>query len=303
MLPNSPYPPGQAPPTFSLESSLPKFPLPSVSATLARYREAALPFCASQQEVNLLDAQLREAAQELAPVQILLEQRHASTDNYVSDWWRTLAYLQDRAAIVPIESSTSDWSVERSQIERAAGFMFGARQVHAQLEQQTYPVLGPSLGEPWSMRQFRFVFETCRIPRAGCDEQFCAFQTDSERKKTGTLRLARPHFVVGILGRLYRIDADLAFPDLIRHLQACERDACEARRPGEFADVGFLTASARDVWARARQQLVESDARNVAVLSAIETALAFVTLDQTAPLPGLDDLISKLSLPVDAGSR
>jgi len=282
--------------TFSLDDGVPKLPLPLVADTLQRYRALALPFCESAQEVQRLDALLHDARADLDVAQAELVKRHAATDNYIDEWWRIHAYLTDRAPIVPQESSTGDFSTEWTQTERAALIMVAANQVHARLAQETYPIAGPQPHEHWSMHQFRPVFEACRIPGVGCDAHSVNFKTTKERP------LFQGHFVVACHGRLYTVPSQLALPDMLAAVEDIARDAHAPVRPGEFHSVGYLTAAHRDAWARARSRLVSDDARNLAVLHAVETALAMVTLDDVS-LDCLDDIIARLSLPLDAGSR
>jgi len=285
--------------TFSLDASVPKLPLPSLEDTLSRYRTLALPFCNSQAEVAQLDESIRASLVELQVAQSMLAKRHASTDNYVDEWWKKKGYLEDRSAIVPQESSSGDWSCHWSQTERAALTMFAAAKVHATLVNETYPVLGPSSNVHWSMHQFRPVFEACRIPKLGCDEHFVNFRTKREHGD-----LSKRHFIVGVNGRLYKVNANLSLAELALMVQEIERDAFKPFSDAEFHSVGYLTGCDRDFWAKTRSQLIATDSKNMAVLHAIETALAFVTLDPSSPGDdGLNSVITALSFPSDAASR
>jgi len=301
-------------PTFSLEGQLPKFPLPEVADTLRRYRRAALPFCASPEDVDRLDRQLKEAGEELKPIQDLLVKRREETDAYVHDvWWSKYGYLEDRSPITPIESTPLDfgWSEEVNLLGhpvpkhlRAALIIRNAAAFHAQLESEQHPALGHAPDQPISMHQFRSLFSCVRIPKAEFDEQVRFFHTSTERKRT-----ERRHIIVGVRGRLYKlfIDGVNLLPLSVGALEAAvrriETHAFECGlKPNEFREVGFLTGSKRDWWADAREALIQSDAQNYRVLDEIGRAIFFVTLDEASPDSNQQCLID-LSISPDGGSR
>lgn len=305
------------PATFSLDRTLPRFPLPRLEDTLARYRRVALVFCASDEERRTLEEAIEEALADDSSArraQRLLESRHAATDNYVDAWWSLHAYLEDRTPIVPQESAMFEFASGGSefavpQTMRAALIAYASGVLHASLRDETFAVLGPATSKPYAMNQFRHVYETCRIPRRGADAQRTWFATSSERAAHGLndRAVAVRTFVLGSAGRFYELDLDdangvpLSVGALWRLIDGAQRDSRERpRHSGEIFDLGFITGSGRDEWAQAYETITTNGGR--AALDAIERAVfALSLLDAATASPA--ELLSEVSMSLEGGSR
>ena len=306
-----------AAPTFSLESSLSKFPLPSIADSLSRYKRVALPFCQNEQDVQRLQSQMKKASTELQPIQDLLQQRFEQTENYVHlDWWTKYGYLEDRTPITPIESYQLHFGREYlTQLEpskrnnipierRIAAMALNLSKFHSELVNEAIQIKGFSPKEPITMNQFRSLFECCRIPKPDFDEQVYHFKT----KREGRAAEAR-FFMIGAKGRFYQVwleDPSSGIPigleSLALNISQIAKDANKPVGKDEFRNLGFFTGSKRDWWAEARTLLVNSDQANQQNFDIIERSLVMITLDESLPESDEEHLI-QLSQSPDGGSR
>jgi len=325
-------PPSQGGPhTFELDATLPQLPLPDVRSTISRCVAHALVFCDTNEDRARLTQAAERALREDSTVwraQAELEKRHAATRNYVDAWWAQHAYLTDRDPIVPQESAGFAFGATPgghpvNQTLRAALMAHASARLDADLRAERVGVFGPSPSRPYAMRQLRCMYETCRVPRAACDEQRFSFATDREwAAEHGARPRERRWFALGVRGRFYAVDLEdlatgepLSVGALWTLVEAAELDALERDARGgdanEVVGLGFLTGSPRDVWARAREELIrettapQTGASPVAdALDRIERAVCMITLAENG-VPQRDGraMLHDTSMAQDGGSR
>ena len=128
---------------------------------------------------------------------------------------------------------------------------------------------------PLDMSQYKHILGTTRVPRKGCDEL--------------TYSLSSQHIVVMRRGNLYlvnvQLDNGLPVPadQLYSDLLAIVQDPS----PSSSHSVSYLTATNRDSWADAREEMM-NNVHNACALEKIESALFIVCLDDHEPDSELD---------------
>ena len=154
---------------------------------------------------------------------------------------------------------------------------------------------------PLDMSQYSRLFASTRIPKRGCDELITAATHPR-------------HIIVARGPRLYRVEVlqscgQRAVPveEVEARLRQVMEDADAAARGGGAPPppVAALTGAGRDAWADARASLLSAPgaggALNAASLSAVDEALFFLTLDDSAPENGED--LSRTMLHGDGTNR
>lgn len=109
--------------TFELQYFLPSLPLPSLSETMQRYIRSVKPFLSlDEYERTKSVVQSYFQSPEAQRVQLALEERAASSRNWLELWWNDI-YLNCREPLFPFQSygcAPHQLPKIGSQIERAA---------------------------------------------------------------------------------------------------------------------------------------------------------------------------------------
>ncbi|MGW1376192.1 choline/carnitine O-acyltransferase [Streptomyces sp. NPDC002446] len=282
-----------ATPTFSLEDSLPRVPLP----TLEESCERLLAWCAPLLTADELAATEAEVAAYLRPggpgriLQAALEEYDATegVHSWLDTFW-PYRYLgrRDRIALNanffflfqdagPAQQQPHPPS--SPQVERAAGLIAGALGYKRRLDRELVePVV--QRGQPQTMEQNKFLFSTTRIP--GAEQDTVRAPYTQEWPGPSDAR----HIVVFFRGGMFKLDvlgAD-GTPYGLDDLRAGLRAVLKSDDPaGADAPVGHLTTMARAEWAAARESLLAHHPGNAAALDDVETALFCVSLEDFAP--------------------
>jgi carnitine O-acetyltransferase len=297
-------PQGSAPtnPTFALEDSLPRVPLPTLEASCERF----LAWCAPLLSPGELAATEAEVAAFLAPegpgrvLHEALEEYNSSegVNSWLDTFW-PYRYLgrRDRIAL-----NANFFFLFRDsdepQVERAAGLIAGALDFKRQIDEELIPPV-VQRGKPQSMEQLKYLFSSTRIPGVEQDSS----RTPYSQERPGPSR-AR-HILVFFRGHTFRMDVigEDGAPHSLEDLEAGLRDVMKAgaEPAADDARVGHLTTMARAEWARARASLLECDPGNAEALETVEDALFCVCLEDFAPA-GVQETCDEL-LYGDRGNR
>ena len=142
---------------------------------------------------------------------------------------------------------------------------------------------------PWSMDQFRKIFNTCRIPEPEVDRVEHHFRTRSEGPPVST------EVIVLCRGHLFSVPTIHPGPKEIPYslTQLSEQfhailnhPFCQRSGPG----VAALTSLKRDQWAKNRQKLLKLSDRNRSNLRRIERSLQYIAFDEERPQTSSDQL-------------
>ncbi len=271
-------------PTFALEDSLPRVPLPTLEASCERFLAWCAPLLTAE-ELAATEAEVTAFLRPGGPGRRL----HAALEEYdategVHSWLDTFwpyRYLgrRDRIALNANFFFLFQDS-GRPQVERAAGLIAGAVTYKRRIDQQILPPV-TQRGQAQSMEQNKFLFSTTRIP--GDPQDTVRAPYTDEQPGPSTAR----HIVVFFRGGMFKLDvlgADgvpHSLDDLEAGLHAVIKTGAEPAGPD--TSVGHLTTMARAEWAAARQSLLACHPRNADALEDVETALFCVCLEDFAP--------------------
>ncbi|BFZ05488.1 hypothetical protein BsWGS_08529 [Bradybaena similaris] len=294
-------------PTYHFQRSLPKLPMPKLEKTCERYLTAQLPLL-SQPEHKQLQSVVTDFQQGKGAdlhKQLVATDKANKHTNYVSDLWFDM-YLKDRRPLVLTHNPFICFNDDprpayRSQLIRAANMLISSARFmktlrDEKLEPEVYH-LNPSKSNtstfqtvtrllpsslswygaylfkafPLDMSQYHRLFNSCRIPRPEKDELY----TNKSAK----------HILVLRKGNLYvfdMLDRDgniISEAEVLAHLSYILNDPTPAP---EFP-ISTLTSEFREVWTRARVQLINADSRNENKLRLIESAMFALCLDDEQP--------------------
>ncbi|XP_078200691.1 carnitine O-palmitoyltransferase 1, muscle isoform isoform X2 [Callithrix jacchus] len=257
---------------YSFQTSLPKLPVPRVSATIQRYLESVRPLL-DDEEYYRMEMLAEEFKEKTAPrLQKYLVLKSWWATNYVSDWWEEYIYLRGRSPLM-VNSNyyVMDLVLIRNTDVQAARL---GNIIHAMImyrrkldREEIKPVMALGM-VPMCSYQMERMFNTTRIP--GKETDTLQHLSDSR------------HVAVYHKGRFFKLwlyeGSRLLQPrDLQMQFQRILDDPSPPQ-PGE-EKLAALTAGGRVEWAQARQAFFSSG-KNKAALEAIERAAFFVALDE-----------------------
>ena len=293
-------------PTYHFQASLPRLPIPSLQDTISRYLAAQRPFLNRERFRRTVRAArefTKEGSEGWRLHRELMErdsrEQHTS---YVAKYWHE-RFMRNRSPLPLIGLSYSFGMKhdlkELSQIERAVNIIRSVvRYKNSLIDEKLEPdvvysgsrispevlkqllcrvpsrfstrVASLAGAVPLNMSQHKHILGTTRVPRKGCDK--LAYSLSSQ------------HIVVMRRGHLYsvnvQLDNGLPVPadQLYSDLLAIVQDPS----PSSSHSVSYLTATNRDSWADAREEMI-SNVHNARALEKIESALFVVCLDDHQP--------------------
>ena len=264
-------------PMLRFENSLPRLPVPSLEETSTRYLLSVRPLLSVdeyQRTKAAVDAFTAPGSLGRELQKRLIARRDSpKVKNWLHEWWNDLAYLTYRDPVVPYVSyfySHRDDRNRRDPARRAAALTTAVLDFKRQVDAGTLePEYMKSL--PISMESYRWMFNACRIPAIKRD-----YPEKYDHRK-------HPYFVAIRKNQFFKIEHENGG----QPLNTSELEA-QFRRVYQTASkapaVGALTSANRDVWAKARRNLVTANPANEAALETIQAASFVVCLDDAAPV-------------------
>ncbi|KAH9508189.1 Carnitine O-palmitoyltransferase 2, mitochondrial [Bulinus truncatus] len=294
-------------PTYHFQESLPKLPVPQLEKSCERYLNAQLPLLSKDEhtEVQKIVSEFQNGQGKELQKELVETDRKNKNTNYVSDLWFDM-YLKDRRPVVlthnPFITFTDDPRKEyNAQLIRAANMVISSvrfmKTLRDELLEPEVFHLDPAKSNtdtfrnvtrllprslswygaylfkafPLDMSQYKNLFNSCRIPRSEKDELF------TDRNAKHILILRNGHFYVFDM-----LDKDgniIPETEVLSHLKFILEDQTSCPEH----PVSALTTEHRDVWSRARIQLINADPRNETKLRVIESAIFALCLDDDQP--------------------
>ncbi|KAI9342909.1 acyltransferase ChoActase/COT/CPT [Obelidium mucronatum] len=304
-------PPPPTPPTFALQQTLPRLPIPPVQQTLALYLQTIRPFCASDKDYAETEAHVKQFVASGAAAQLqerLLAHDKTQPGSWLSNWWLALAYHSWRESVLVNSNwyiifrnadgaESADQSGPRDftalQVKRAANLTAGCLDYKDRIDNEQLPIEMTKAG-PICMNQYRNVFGVTRVPKKDCDYNF------------GTHPCHFKHICVSIRNQFYalqvyvgrnRLTAEAIEKQLWKIIEAAKKTSVQ--QPA----VGILTAEHRDTWSLAHEHLEKLDPQNKTSFSIIESAIFNLALDEFLVGPSTDSLAKYVFHNFDGSNR
>ncbi|KAM4597171.1 carnitine O-acetyltransferase-like isoform 1-T1 [Fundulus diaphanus] len=261
---------------LSHQRGLPSLPVPPLQQTCERYMAALEPIVEADElsRTRRLVEEFQEAGGVGERLQRGLERRARGAENWLSQWWVQVAYLDFRMPVV-VHSSPGlvlprmDFRDRAGQIRFASRLIAGVLDFKTMIDNETLPVeyLG---GKPLCMNQYYQVLSSCRIP---------GLKRDSV---VNHARSSRPpkHITVAHNCQFFQLDVYSSDGTPLTPDQLCVQleKICGASQEAEAEPVGILTAQHRDVWGKAYLRLI-SDETNKESVTAIQRSIFTLCLD------------------------
>ncbi|KAG7221228.1 hypothetical protein INR49_017445 [Caranx melampygus] len=262
------------------QQGLPCLPIPPLQQTCERYITALEPIVEVEElkHTKELVQEFKKAGGVGERLQKGLEKRAANTENWLSEWWVQLAYLEYRLPVV-VHSSPGlvlprmNFNDKQGQIRFAAKLIAGVLDFKTMIDNETLPVeyLG---GKPLCMNQYYEVLSSCRIPGLKRDLVVNHAKSSPPPK----------HIVVAHNFQFFVLDVYNSDGTPLTVDQLCvqlER-ICSASAQPSVEPVGILTTQQRDSWGKAYINLTK-DKTNKESVSAIQRSIFTLCLDGSRP--------------------
>ncbi|KAM9308557.1 peroxisomal carnitine O-octanoyltransferase [Gastrophryne carolinensis] len=271
--------------TFQYQDSLPPLPVPSLEESLAKYQESVKPFLTEQEYERT-----REIVQNFregigGELHSRLLERARTQKNWLEEWWLNAAYLDVRTPSQlnvnfggPAPYLEHYWPPKLgTQLERGAIATWYTLKYWDLLRSERLGVHKAG-SKPLDMNQFRYMFNTCKIPGVERDSIVNYFKTESEGSCPN-------HLIAQCRGRIFTFDAVLdgqilSPPEIQRQLSYI-LNLCQSQPDG--VGVSALTTEERTRWALSRDHLIRLDPKNLTNLERIQSGLFVVSIDEEDP--------------------
>ena len=256
-----------------MSSNLPKLPVPPLDQTLHKYLKYVRPLLTPEEFSETTRITNEFLSNEGTYLQQLLQQRAASTDNWLSEWWLESAYLKFRAPL-PIYStpvcmrSKQEFPTVSHLLDYTSFYLHRTGVFFETIRNGSLPQ--ERAGDtPLCMHQFKFLPGTYRIPGREIDS--LRFSPDSN------------HVLVIHRGRYFKLPIytesgetkRILPPQQIKYLLSSIVSMPDEPR----VPVGVLTTLDRHTWSVVRQEMMTSPV-NKHSLDVIEQSLLAIELDE-----------------------
>ena len=282
-------------PLYSAQTKLPSLPVPDLQDTVLKLLSSGLPLAQNKREKQYFGAACHFFPEQAQVLQERLVE-HANKCNeagvsWLQKLWQTQGYLQVRDPLspcvsyflfVPDDDTLPSAEENNKGLKRAAAALYAMAEARQQVCSGQLPseVIATTPETPLCSTGFKYLFHATRIPQRTQD---CYHMYDPSKYS---------HVVVATKGQFFQMEfvdpvtADpLSLPVLEARLQQCQEMA--ANNSGSSSiEMGWLTSLNRDVWADARQELLEKGGDKM--------TKAFETLESGAFVLNLDDDVSLL---------
>lgn len=265
-------------PTYYFQPLMPKLPVPDLNTSCDRFLASMRPILSEEEYRNLLTEVLDFKEKDGPILQNHLLQRAERTNNWLTDIWLNLAYLQSRK---PIAVNVNCYATDRLNIPstdplaRGASLIYWILSFHEQLQNETLKPQYMQAMIPMCMESYKTQFSTVRVPGKGMDRL--------ETYKDSS------HIVIIRRGLYYKLDVkapdndgkdQLLTVSEIHHI--LQKIFAETEESEESHSVAVFTTQDRDSWAENRAKLLENPV-NKECLETVEKAITVFYFDDEKP--------------------
>lgn len=256
------------------QEGLPSLPVPALQQTCDRYLSVLEPIVDMEKlrRTRELVTDFQKAGGVGERLQKSLEKRAGGKENWLSDWWVQIAYLDYRLPVV-IHSSPGlvlprlEFSDKDAHLRHAAKMIAGVIDFKTQIDNETLPV--EYLGRrPLCMNQYYQLLSSCRVPGL---------------RRDAVVNHAKSSTHITVVHNLQFFSLEVydhhGAPLSVDQLHHQLHKLCYASPPSDQEEpVGILTSQHRDVWGRAYQNLIQ-DHTNRESVQAIQRSIFTMCLD------------------------
>ena len=282
---------------YQNQSSLPLLPVPTLADTIDRFLPTALPLAATEDEATSLQRDCQDFLTDALPLQQRLLERAEGlkTTSWLQQWWNTLGYLQVRdpvvinvsyffqipndTSLVIVNNNNSGGDGGDASIQRAAAAICATRAYAQRVLDGTHPP--DTIGKqqtPLCSASYKYLFHACRIPQSPQD----TYRIYNPQQ--------HPHAIVSYQNQFYKVPLhEQGRPLTVQEMETCLRGIVSHNRrntqgqsggAAPWLELGYLTSSNRDDWAKARQELLQFGGQAMEdTLTTIESGLLLLCLD------------------------
>lgn len=284
--------------TFMHDERLPNLPIPTIQQSIFKLLDTIKPIVTSELDYKETERKALELLQDpnVNELQELLKDKGKKEKNWLEEWWLEFAYLRSRKPLIPYSNMSAplpimSWwpvfgqenpkytSVRRERAALSTFFQLTFWQMLR--EERMRPMIHK--GVPWSMNQFRYLFNTVRRPNEPKDELVSWFRTKKQGEPESTEMIVLHKGYVFSINPVTMIENEahiLSAPEIEKQLKYIE-DWCATREPGP--GVGALTTNERTEWTESRRMLASLCPENQRLLDRIDRALSVLVLDDSEP--------------------
>ncbi|KAL5011511.1 hypothetical protein ScPMuIL_010062 [Solemya velum] len=260
---------------FSVQDSLPRLPVPPIAQTMDKFLESVQPLL-SEEELQQTHRVVKEFVKSDGPkLQVLLEERSNKKINWLSDWWRDIAYLESR---LPVSINVNpgvvfprqNYSSHADQLRFAAKVVAAVLDYKVMVDEQSLPVeqLG---GKPLCMIQYYQILTGCRIPGKKKDSWTCFPPDGSDPPRHIVIIHNNTMFSLDVYGHDGKpLNVEQIYQQLLKIVD---------ESPQKVAPLGLLTMEGRDNWSKQYHKLIK-DKTNKASMDTIQRSIFVLCLDQ-----------------------
>lgn len=277
-----------AKPMYSGQASLPQLPVPPLEQTLPKYLRSTLPLQSSKETEAVTKAAVESAltgkdAQFMKTLQERLIKRATTEgrENWLSDWWLSVAYMSYRDPVVPFSSY---FYLHKPDPKVKTGVVRAAQLLKSMLAFRHLLVneeLAPEKTKTgfMCMAPYKWMFNSSRIPVTGEDVSK-GFEPSSHN-----------HVIVIRNGHFFAVDLvnpktgkELTYSEIEVQLERIVNDP-KTQKTAE-SPIGALSITNRDQWVKNREALLSGPnaEHNRQVLEKVESGVIVLCLDAADPV-------------------
>jgi carnitine O-acetyltransferase len=259
------------------QDSLPRLPVPTLEETASRYLKSLRPLLNDAE----LEASTKAVKEFIKPGgvgralqdKLVARSKDGKHKNWLYEWWNEVAYLAYRDPVVPYVSyfySHRDDPKRRDPAKRAAAITTAVLNFKTQVDEGS---LEPEYmkGMPLCMDSYKWMFNASRVAALPVDYPVKFLPEEHQ------------HIVVIRKNQFFKVPHHVGG----RQLTTAEFEQ-QFRQIYEVAQrtspIGALTSENRDIWAKARDVLLQAHPKNATALETIESSSFVVCLDDASPV-------------------
>ncbi|XP_078021429.1 carnitine O-acetyltransferase-like [Epinephelus lanceolatus] len=257
------------------QKGLPSQPVPPLQQTCELYLSYMEPILEEDElkRTKKLVEEFRKAGGVGERLQRGLEMKARNTENWFTEDFVRTGFLAARKPLAGVSNSAGlfpkiDYSDKKEKIRYAAKHIASAMELKTMIDNDTLPAEHIK-GTPLCMKQFEYLFSSCRIPGATVDTM--EFYTQK-------------HITVVHNGQFFVMEAYNSDGSPLTVDQLCvqlER-ICNSSLQTNMEPVGILTTQRRDNWSKTYNNLIKDETNKESVL-AIQSSIFTVCLDGAMP--------------------